>query len=193
MSTFLTFPVNLSRFRIKFVVLQIILTFTVRSVSYAATVDIHSPTLSLSHEFSLRLPQSLRTSVCSSTILLDVPTDILVVKNPPCPVENLSFKLGNFSDDILSEMGVDQMRILLMDSRDALSSATTSFTVSVQPTTLFSTTPFLSSVTPISFLTPKMDRVRSVDSSTRVMTFTGPLNFLDTQFSFNHIFGISPP
>ena len=47
----------------------------------------------------------------------------VLVTTPPKLIEDLSFKLGHFSDDILSEMGVDQMRTLLIDARDILSSA----------------------------------------------------------------------
>lgn len=50
----------------------------------------------------------------------------------------------------------------------------------------------LSSITPTLSLTPKMDRVRAVTPSAGVMTFTGLLIFLDTQPSFDHIFGLNP-
>ena len=97
-----------------------------------------------------------------------------------------------YFDDVLSEMATDQMQTLLIDARDILSSAVPSPAVSVQPTTLFFTTQLLTSAVPIIYLTPKKDRVRSVAPSVGVMTFTGPLNFLNTQSNFNHIFGLSP-
>ena len=50
----------------------------------------------------------------------------------------------------------------------------------------------LFSSAPTSSLTPKLDRVRVVAPFAGVMTFTGPLKFLDTQSSFDHIFGLSP-
>ena len=67
-----------------------------------------------------------------------------------------------------------------MYARDTLSSADPSLAVSVQPTTSFSIPEILNSATPISSLTPKMNRVRSVASSAGVIIFTEPLNFLDT-------------
>ena len=86
----------------------------------------------------------------------------------------------------------DQMRMLLIDARDTLISTAPSSALPVQPTTLFSTPQLLFSTIPFSSLTPKIDRVRSVTPSAGVMTFTRPLNFLDIQSSFNHIFGTPP-
>ena len=110
----------------------------------ATSISIHNIFFFVSNlqgvfEFSLRLPQSLIISFSSSTLLLNASADSSAVTTFPQPVEDLNFKLGNISDEILSEMGVDQMRTLLMDARDALSSAVPSSAVSVQYTTLFST------------------------------------------------------
>ena len=37
-----------------------------------------------------------------------------------------------------------------------------------------------------------MDRIHYIFPSTGVMTFTGPINVLDTQSSFDHTFGLDP-
>ena len=58
-----------------------------------------------------------------STALSTTPAYPVLVTTPQKSIKNLSFKLGNVSDDILSEMGVNQIRILLMDARGILSSA----------------------------------------------------------------------
>ena len=79
-----------------------------------------------------------------------------------------------------------------MGARDTLSSATIKPSTFVQPSNLFSTPQPLSSTAPISSLNPKINRVCSVTSSIRVMTFTEPLIVLDTQSSFDHIFGLHP-
>ena len=122
---------------------------------------------------------------------------------------NLSFKVGNISDDILSKMDEDQMRTLLIDAHDTLSSATPAPSIFVQPSNLF-TTPFpfsspasisstlfispfpVSSSATISYLAPKMDRVRSVASSVSFMTFNCSLIVLDTKISVDHTFGLDP-
>ena len=56
--------------------------------------------------------------------------DISVVTTLPRSVKDLNLKLGNLFDDILSEIGADQMRTLIMDARDIRFPATSSFSVS---------------------------------------------------------------
>ena len=77
-------------------------------------------------------------------------------------MEDLSFKVVNFSDDILSEMGVNQMRTLLIDARDAFSSAAPTPFIFVQLSVLFISPLPLPLPTLTSYVTPKMNRVRSV-------------------------------
>ena len=76
------------------------------------------------------------------------------------------------------------MRTLLIDAHDTISSVTPTPSVFVQSSTLF--------ISPISSLTPKMNRVRSITYFVRIATFTGPLIVLDTQSSFDTIFGLNP-
>ena len=106
------------------------------SIVSVATVDIHAQSLSWSLEFSLWVPQSLRTSTSNSTVDTKTPSPPVLVTTPSNPIENISFKLGNFSDNILSEMVVDQIWTLLIDSCDTLLfSHFHSFFI--RPTTLF--------------------------------------------------------
>ena len=73
-------------------------------------------------------------------------------------------------------MEVDQTRILLIDDRDTLSSATLTPSFFVQLSILFSIPQHLSSPILISSLTAKRKRVRSIDPFTGAMFFTRPLN-----------------
>ena len=82
------------------------------------------------------------------------------------------------------------MRTILIDDRDTLSST--------DPNPSFFSTFYsfcftLSSSSPVptSSLTSKIDHVRFVATSTGVITFTGPLNTLDTPSSFDHIFRLN--
>ena len=77
-------------------------------------------------------------------------------------MQNLSFKLRNFSDDILSKMKANQMWSLLIDARDTLSSATAIPSTFAQPSNLLSTPRTLFLLTLSSSLTPKIDRVPSI-------------------------------
>jgi len=90
------------------------------SVVPTATVDIHAPVSSLSLEFSLRLPQPLRTSASSSAVVIKPPPAPELITTAPKPIADLSFKLGNISDDIFSAMDEDQIRTLLTNARDIL-------------------------------------------------------------------------
>ena len=60
------------------------------------------------------------------------------------------------------------------------------------PADLFSTPTLVGVTLPISGLTPKMDRVRSVFSTASVTTFMRSLDFFDSQSSFDTIFGSYP-
>ena len=83
--------------------------FTFRSFVFVATVDIRTSALSLFLDFLLRLLQSLSTSASHSTVLPKTSVNPALVTTPQKPIEDLSFKIGNFSDDILYDMGVDQI------------------------------------------------------------------------------------
>ena len=124
--------------------------FTFRFVVSAATVDIRAPASSLFLEFSLRLPQSLSTSASSSTVLINPPPVPVLVTNRSKPIANLSFKLGNISNDILSTMDEDQMWTLLIDARDTLSFVAPAPYIFVQYSNLFTPPLLLSSLAPTS-------------------------------------------
>ena len=118
------------------------------------------------------MPQSLCTSTSHSPLLLKTLVDPVLVTIPPKLIDNLSFKLGNVSDDILSEMEVDQIQILLMDADGIISSAALNPSVFFQPSNFFSIPQSLSLQVPTSSFTPKMDRVRFIAPSAGVITFT---------------------
>ena len=106
---FLTFLVKPLRSRILLFVLQILLTLPFVPSFFVATVDIRTSALSLFLDFLLRLLQSLSTSASHSTVLPKTSVNPALVTTPQKPIEDLSFKIGNFSDDILYDMGVDQI------------------------------------------------------------------------------------
>ena len=83
--------------------------------------------------------------------------DSLLVTTTLKSVEELNFKLMIFYNEILSEMGLYQMRTLFIDARVTLSSVIRNPSVFVQPSNLFSSSNLLSLPAPTSSLTPKMD------------------------------------
>ena len=78
--------------------------FNFRSIVSVITVDIRAPASSFSLEFSLRLPQSLRTSASSSAVVVKPPPAPALVKTSTKSIADLSVKLGNISDDLLFVM-----------------------------------------------------------------------------------------
>ena len=98
-------------------------------------------------------------------------------------VEALGFTLGNLLDDILSGMTLDELRKLVITARE---------TISVPSINLFSTPTSISSMAHKPSVTPKMDRVRSVAISGGFMTYSRQLDVLDSQSSFDTVFGDDP-
>ena len=105
--------------------------------------------------------------------------DSLLVTTTLKSVEELNFKLMIFCDEILSEMGLYQMRTLFIDAHVTLSPVARNPSVFVQPSKLFSSSHLLSFPAPTSSLTPKMDRVFFIAPSTKVVIFTRPLIVLE--------------
>ena len=95
-------------------------------------------------------------------------------------METLEFTLGNLSDDILSRMTPDELRNLVITTRE---------TISVPPVNLFSTPTFVSSMAHKSSVNPKINWVCSVGIFGGFMTYIRPLDFLDSQSSFDAVFG----
>ena len=69
---------------------------------------------------SLRLHLSLSISTSNSAVVTTTPVASVLVTTPPKPIEEFSFKFGNFSNDILSSMRMNQMRTFLIGARDTL-------------------------------------------------------------------------
>ena len=160
--------------------------FLIHSHVFAATVDHCALTKTLTLEFSLHLPQSLRNSDILTTVIISP------VKIPSQPVVDLEFTLGTFSDDILSDMESDQMRNLLINIRDTIAPASLTPSPLVEPLKIYSTPTTLSSVPLPSSTTPKIDRIRSIALFSGVMIFTGHLNYLNYQTISDPSFGINP-
>ena len=165
--------------------------FNFRPVVPAGVVDARTPDKRLSIEFSLRLLQTLVSLSPSTRLPVAATVDTSTVTHSPSPASTIGFQLGNYTDDMLDALGVDDMGLLIDRDRDryALSPDLPSV---VQPSTLFSTPVPASNATPIASSTPKMDRVHSVASISAMTAFMGSLNFLDSQSTFYLIFGSNP-
>ena len=89
-------------------------------------------------------------------------------------------------------MEPDQLLKLVINARDTLTLAPSPPIQFIAPSNLFSTPQSLSTSAISHSLNPKMDRVRSITTSTEVMTNTGSLDFLDSQDIFDIVFGDDP-
>ena len=123
------------------------------------------------------------------------PLSVPISPSLPAPtqlVEDLAFTVGNLSDDILSGMELYELLELVINARDTITLSPSPPIQFIAPSNFFSTpqSPLLTAQS--TFFTPKMDRVRSISLSGDVMTFTEHLKFLDSQDSFDIIFGDDP-
>ena len=167
--------------------------FTFRSIVLAIIVDKRAPDKVLSLEFSLRLPQNFQ-SAASISIPPGTPATKppLATKTPPS-VNARSIVLDSYTDESLAQLGVAELQVLLLEAHSAIFSPIIStLTTGVAPSNLFPTFNPISASAVTSSSTPKMDRIRSVVSSRESMTYTGPLDFLDSQSQFDLIFGPTP-
>ena len=152
--------------------------FTFRSNVSAKTVDCRVPKKSLTLEFSLRLPQSLSSTTLTTVVIPPPVTTSPSVQTYFQPVVDLAFTLDNLSDDILSDTEPNQLRKLVINVRDTITSAISTPILSIAPSNLVSTPKSLFPQALPSSPTPKMNRVHSIALSGGVMTFTGTFNFL---------------
>ena len=81
--------------------------FTLRSVVSAASIDSRAPDKVLSLEFSLRLPETLSSSL-GSTSTTD--SNLSLGMAPSKAEEDIDLRLGGCSVSIISQTGVDKMR-----------------------------------------------------------------------------------
>ena len=81
--------------------------FTLRSVVSAASIDSRAPDKVLSLEFSLRLPETLSSSL-GSTSTTD--SNLSLGMAPSKADEDIDLRLGGCSVSIISQTGVDKMR-----------------------------------------------------------------------------------
>ena len=152
--------------------------FTFNTHVSTGTVDRHASTKSLTRGFSLHLLQSLSNSDVKTTV-----TSYLV-KTLSQPVADREFTLKNLSDK------PNQMRIIVINARNTIAPVSPTPSSLVKACDLFSTPTTLSSMILPSSSTPKMDR--PIAFSSGVVTFTGALNYLDSQTSFDAIVGVDP-
>lgn len=89
-------------------------------------------------------------------------------------------------------MDWDELFKVVINARDTISVVPSSPIHSFAQSNLFSTPQFFPSKAPSTSLTPKIDRVRSIALLGDIMTYTSSLNLLDSQDSFDHIFGAEP-
>ena len=125
-----------------------------------------------------RIFASFATNSCFSFLFTGLPIaatfDTSTVAKPPSAVSNVSFQLGDYTDDILDELGVDDMRLFMAKTRNTLSPDLPS---TYQPSNLFSTPTHASDTTPTTSSTPKIDRVRYVTSVSAMQMFRRSLDF----------------
>ena len=87
--------------------------FTFRSVVSAIAVDARTLDKIVSIEFSLRQPQTFVSLSCSTELPVTAIVDTSTIAKPSDPESNIRFQLGNYTDDMLDELGVDNMRLLI--------------------------------------------------------------------------------
>ena len=145
---------------------------------------LQSALITLSLEFSLRLPQNFQP-----VVVIPTPPETSIAQTP-APNTPTSTTNTSADDTTLDGLGAAELRVLLLAARATHSSPlVTPFTNVVAPSNLFPTFTLTNTSAVSSSSTPKMNRIRSVVTSRGSMTYTGPMNFLDSQDSFDLIFG----
>ena len=138
---------------------------------------------SLSIELSLRLPQTLVSLLPSTGQPLAA-----TVNTPAKLVTTIGFHLDNYIDNILDEIGEDIIQNFLTDAK-------TNFPVrsSVDlPSNLISMPTSASEIRIAPSLTPKIDCVHSIASTSDTKTFMGSIDFMDSQSSFYLVSNSNP-
>ena len=154
--------------------------FTFRFRVSATAVDSRDQDKFLSLELSLRLPQTL-FSLLGSIPTTDTNPSLGTILSKP--QKDVDFRLCGCSTTTIFQIGVDEMRALLLDAYNILL-PTVSTLVPLQirvsqQSTLFSTPKLIDKTGSVSSLTLKLDHARFVVPSRGFMTFAGSLNFLD--------------
>jgi len=152
--------------------------FTFRTTVNPHLVDTRIPDSVHLFEFYLRLPNS-SPSLSAFRILRDSVQPIIT----PVPVDTFDSILKNLTDDDLQFMSATRMRKLLSARHNTLNASRISDTSRI----LEFTAPPPSATSVASIKTPKMDMICS--PSPVGCTYTGTLDFLDDQQSFDKIFG----
>ena len=155
--------------------------FTFRTTVNPHLVDTRIPDSVNLFEFYLRLPNS-SPSLSAFRILRDSVQPIIT----PVPVDTFDSTLKNLTDDNLKFMSATRMRKLLSARHNTLNASRISDTSRI----LEFTAPPPSATSATSLKTPKMDMICS--PSPVGCTYTGTLDFLDDQQSFENIFGSNP-
>ena len=167
-----------------------IMFFSFRSAIMASAIDQRFSSITLSLDYSLRLPESIipTASAPSPTLASNIYTppstpDPTMVKNPASRPTS-AFTLNNATDGVLALMDVMQLRQFILDARPSSNpvSGVTTPIVNLLPSFI----PLPSSSI------PKMDRARKSIASVSVTTYLCSLDLLDSQANFDSIFGPNP-
>ena len=133
-----------------------------RSDISAATVDYRAPGRFLTLEFSLRLPQSLS----NPNLMITVTSSL--IKASSQPIVDLEFALCNISDNILADTEPEQMCNLPITARDTIVPASSTSSLLVASSNLFTTPRSLPPVTLPSLTHTKIDVGPSIFSILRL-------------------------
>ena len=161
--------------------------FSFRSTVLASAIDQRFPSTTLSFDISLRLQQSIMSTASTPAPALTSGIHTPHSTHKPTMVQTpvsrsiSEFSLDNETNEELNSMDATQLRQFILNARPSSHPASGVTTPSV---TLL---PSFSSLT--SYSTPKMEKVRKSVASVGVTTYFGFLDFLDSQASFDYIFG----
>ena len=131
--------------------------------------------MSTASTFVPALTSGIRTPPCTPKITM---------VQTPASRSTSAFALDNATDDELNSMEAMQLRQFILTAR------TSPYPASGVTTPSVNLLPSFSSLTSSS--TPKIDRVCKLVTSVRVTTYLGSLDFMDSQTSFDSIFGNTP-
>ena len=95
-------------------------------------------------------------SFSSTGLPVAATVDTLTITTPSTPASNIGVQLGNYTNDILDDIGVDYMYLFIAKDWDALSPDLSSV---VHPSNLFSTPIPTSDTTRVTSSTPNMECV----------------------------------
>ena len=127
---------------------------------------------------------SAPTPILASNIRAPLGTPDPTLVQTPAPRSTPVFMLDNTADDVLNSMDTTQLRKFIHDARQSSVTVFGATTPSVNLLPSFASFPSSS--------TPEMDQFLRSISSFGMVTHLGSLDFLDSQGSFDSVFGQNP-